>query len=161
MSTELDPVVGNWYRHLDKGQQFCIVALDEEAGLVEVQHFDGDIEEIGLAAWYEMTLEVSEAPEDWTGPVDDVETDDLPYSETGMDASNWRTPLEELPRPSEEAWEDKDAPNERDEWAEGTTAEEMETQQEIEESVAQSAWTEKGDTDQEVSVEEEEAEPRE
>ncbi len=29
MDNELDPIVGNWYRHLDKGQIFRVVALDE------------------------------------------------------------------------------------------------------------------------------------
>jgi hypothetical protein len=108
-----------------------------------------------------MTLELAEAPEDWTGPVDDIERDDLQYSETGMAPSDWRKPLEELPGPSRETWEDKRSEDERDEWAEGTLSEELETQQEIEEGVAQSAWAEEGTTTQEVSPEEKEAEQRE
>ncbi|WP_455198264.1 DUF6763 family protein [Kaarinaea lacus] len=29
MSTEVDPIVGNWYQHLDKGQRFLVVAFDD------------------------------------------------------------------------------------------------------------------------------------
>lgn len=161
MSTELDPVIGNWYRHLDKGQLFFVVAFDEEAGLIELQHFDGDLEEIEPPAWYEMTLELAEPPEDWTGPVDDVERDDLSYTETSMTPSDWQKPLEENPGPSQEPWEDARSEDERDEWAEGTFAEEMETQQEIEGSVTESPWAEEGTGEGEGSAEQEEAEPRE
>jgi hypothetical protein len=67
MVNELDPLIGNWYRHLDKGQMFRVVAFDEHDALVELQHFDGDIEEVDLTAWRSMDLEIAEAPEDWTG----------------------------------------------------------------------------------------------
>ncbi len=49
MVNELDPLTGTWYRHLDKGQMFRVVAFDEHDALVELQHFDGDIEEVDLA----------------------------------------------------------------------------------------------------------------
>ncbi|MGJ0483765.1 MAG: DUF6763 family protein, partial [Methylomicrobium sp.] len=54
MKNEADPIVGNWYQHLDKGQAFQVVAVDEDAGAVELQHFDGDVEEIDLDAWYRL-----------------------------------------------------------------------------------------------------------
>ena len=41
MGNRLPPVVGNWYSHRDKGALFQVVALDEEAGTVEIQEFDG------------------------------------------------------------------------------------------------------------------------
>ena len=105
MANELDPLIGNWYRHLDKGQMFHVVAFDEGDGTVELQHFDGDIEEVDLAAWRSMELEIAEAPEDWTGPTDDIEKDDLDCSETGMSGRDWRRPLEETPQEETEAWE--------------------------------------------------------
>ena len=76
MDRDLDPIVGKWYRHLDKGQLFRVVAYDEERGTVELQHFDGDVEEIDASAWFDMKIEPAEAPQDWTGPVDDVEEED-------------------------------------------------------------------------------------
>lgn len=97
MATELEPIVGNWYRHLDKGQTFRVIAIDERNGVVETQDFDGGLEEIELIEWPELELEAAEAPEDWTGPVDDVETDDMDYSETDMESADWQRPLEGQP----------------------------------------------------------------
>jgi hypothetical protein len=113
MNTELDPIVGSWYRHLDKGQLFRVVAFDEERGIVEIQHFDGDLEEIDASAWFDMEIEPAETPEDWTGPLDDVETDDLGYAETAMVAADWREPLQEVKTDKEE-WEDERPEDERD-----------------------------------------------
>lgn len=95
MPIEEEPIVSQWYRHLDKGYRFQVLAFDEEAGTVEIQHFDGDLEELDLESWYELDIEPIEPPEDWTGPMDDIERDDLPYSETGMTEEEWREPLEE------------------------------------------------------------------
>jgi hypothetical protein len=107
MFNDLDPIVGNWYRHLDKGQMFTVVAVDEATGVAELQQFDGNIEEVDLGAWSGMDLELAEAPEDWTGPTDDIERDDLGYSETAMSSSEWRKPLEEMPRDEKETWEEE------------------------------------------------------
>jgi len=109
MANEFDPIIGNWYRHLDKGQMFQVIAIDDEERLVELQHFDGDIEELSMVAWRAMDLELTEAPEDWTGPLDDIEPDDLGYSsETAMSRSDWVRPLQETPGDEHEAWEDTD-----------------------------------------------------
>lgn len=96
MATDADPIVGNWYAHLDKGQRFEVVAVDEDEGTVELQYFDGAVEEVELGEWYELEVEPAEAPEDWTGPVDDVERDDLGYSDTGMEEGDWRENLRDV-----------------------------------------------------------------
>lgn len=79
------PIVDQWYRHLDKGERFRVVAIDEDARTVEIQDFDGDVEEIDLENWYVMDIEPIEPPEDVTGPMDDVERDDLGYTDTGTE----------------------------------------------------------------------------
>ena len=79
------PVVDQWYRHLDKGESFRVVAIDEDARTVELQNFDGDVEEVDVENWYSMSVEPIEAPEDWTGPMDDVDADDLGYSDIGTE----------------------------------------------------------------------------
>ena len=48
MGNRLPPIVGNWYSHRDKGALFQVVALDEQAGTVEIQEFDGGLDEIDL-----------------------------------------------------------------------------------------------------------------
>ena len=44
------PVVGDWYRR-QGGELFEIVAIDEDDGTIEVQHFDGTVEELDFEAW--------------------------------------------------------------------------------------------------------------
>jgi len=95
MPIENDPVVAQWYRHLDKGYRFQITSVDQIEGTVDIQHFDGDVEELDLDDWYGLEIEPIEAPEDWTGPMDGVEPDDLGYTETDMTKSDWNEPLEE------------------------------------------------------------------
>jgi len=79
MIGELEPVEGSWYHHLDKGQDFMVVDVNEREGTVDIQYFDGDIEELEMEEWEEMDLEEIEPPEDWTGPLDDLESDDRYY----------------------------------------------------------------------------------
>ena len=105
MPNELDPIVGQWYLHRDKGEMFQIVAVDASSGCVETQSFAGDVEELDWAGWHEMDIEVAAAPEDSTGPFDGIEPDDLGLSETGMSSQDWRMSLE-ASRPAEESWQD-------------------------------------------------------
>ncbi|HRF62963.1 MAG TPA: hypothetical protein P5260_07755 [Candidatus Competibacter sp.] len=79
--SDVDPIIGNWYRNEETGNDFEVVALDEDAQTIEIQYFDGELEELDLDAWYELPLEAIEPPEDWSGPFDEMETDDLGYDE--------------------------------------------------------------------------------
>jgi hypothetical protein len=90
------PEVGHWYAHRDKGQLFQVVAFDEDDGLIELQDFDGDVDEVDLDTWFEMPLDPAEAPEDWSGPVD-VDTDEAGYAAVDGGARDWRAPLDGLP----------------------------------------------------------------
>jgi hypothetical protein len=67
------PGIGDWYR-LTGGELFEVVALDEDDGTIEIQYFDGTIEEMDVEDWNEQwddgALESAEAPEDWSGSVD-------------------------------------------------------------------------------------------
>lgn len=79
--SDVDPIIGNWYRNEETGNDFEVVALDEDAQTIEIQYFDGEVEELDLDAWYEMPLDMIEAPEDWSGPFDDADNDELGYDE--------------------------------------------------------------------------------
>ena len=57
MPIENDPVVAQWYRHLDKGYRFQITSVDQIEGTVDIQHFDGDVEELDLDDWYGLEIE--------------------------------------------------------------------------------------------------------
>ena len=83
------PEIGQWYQHLDKGELFLVTGVDEESGTIEIQYFGGDLDEIDFESWDQLELAPAEAPEDWTGPMDDVETDDLGYSDAESQPPNW------------------------------------------------------------------------
>jgi len=68
------PVIGEWYRR-PGGDSFEVVAIDTDDRTIEIQYFDGTIEELELEEWLEDQIEASEPPEDWTGSVD-VEPED-------------------------------------------------------------------------------------
>jgi hypothetical protein len=93
--SELDPVVGNWYKNLEDESEFEVVAVDDDAQTVQIQYFDGEVEEIDLDSWYELALEAIAEPEDWSGAYDEMEADDLGYEETGK-GSRKDDPLKDL-----------------------------------------------------------------
>ncbi len=123
MPTEIDPIVDNWYYHLDKGQRFYVVAVDQDAGVVEIQHFDGDLEEISLDNWYDMDIALSEAPENWSGAMDIAEQDDLGTEITDTSLDDWTEPLQELRKPGGEKDEEESGASTND-WGEGYPEEE-------------------------------------
>lgn len=112
MSNDIEPIVGNWYCCLLKGQLFQVIDIGED-GLVEIQRFDGNLEALEPDAWRELAMEHAEPPEDWTGPLDDLDPDDLGYSATDMADADWRSGTGEYPC-SREAWEPDDGEAELD-----------------------------------------------
>jgi hypothetical protein len=114
--------VGQWYQHLDKGEMFVVTGIDDRSGAIEVQSFDGDLDEIEANVWNALPLELVETPEDETGPLD-VDPEDLGYSETEMSARDWNEPLQPIPTRGE-AWEDTTPRDEAEPLAEGPPSEE-------------------------------------
>ena len=126
MRTPVGPArIGQWYMRRDKGETFQVTGRDLAARTIEVQSFHGDLDEIDEESWTTLPLELAEQPEDWTGPVDDVERDDLGYSETEMTGTDLSAPLQAL-RGGEngEAWQDT-TPEDEDPQAERTLATEL------------------------------------
>lgn len=127
MPSDLDPVVGSWYRNAtEKSQRFEVVSLDEDSGLVEVQHFDGDVEEWDLDDWYRMDLESIEAPENWTGPMDEDTRDDIVYMPSDMEPQEWEEPYQE----AKERARGFDEDYQGDEWSEHRGSDDEEEEEE-------------------------------
>ena len=95
------PSVGTWYLDLDKvdmnrAAEFEIVAIDKE-GNIEIQYFDGQIEELDKDTWFTNTrITAINPPSDWTGPFE-LESDifheinnDIQHPEDG------HNPLDEI-----------------------------------------------------------------
>lgn len=75
MPNTVEPRHGQWYAHLDKGGMFKVVAIDPSDGSIEVQTFEGDVEEFESDDWQEMDLEAVAEPDDCSGPFDEFEPD--------------------------------------------------------------------------------------
>lgn len=75
------PAIGTWFRR-PNGTLLEVVAIDEGAETVEIQMFDGTIDEVELDSWSDQLLLEVAAPEDWSGSVD-MDPDD--YKGTAAD----------------------------------------------------------------------------
>ncbi len=73
------PGIGDWYR-LGGGELFEVVAVNDGDGTIDIQYFDGTVEEMDRedweAQWDEGLVEAAEPPEDWSGSVD-VDAEDV------------------------------------------------------------------------------------
>ncbi len=67
------PEVGSWYRRLDRPQPFQVVAYDEDEETVDIEYFDGTLDEWPISHWQSLPIEPCAPPEDWTGPFDNIE----------------------------------------------------------------------------------------
>jgi hypothetical protein len=85
---EYEPVKGKWYRDLEEDESFQVLSVDEDAELVEIQHVDGDVEEMDLDTWAELDLEPTQEPEGWSGS-EDEDDDDWDDEEEDEDDDDW------------------------------------------------------------------------
>lgn len=92
------PVVDNWYRD-NEGRYLTVIEFDEDEELIEVQYYDGEVEELDLETWFQLEAEPGAAPEDFCGAFDELEPDDRGDSElSARGANEWRDPMDELDR---------------------------------------------------------------
>jgi hypothetical protein len=67
------PEIGKWYQ-MRGGEQFEVVAIDDEDATIEVQYFDGTVEELERSDWASQYanggLEEVDAQEDGKGSAD-------------------------------------------------------------------------------------------
>jgi Family of unknown function (DUF6763) len=79
-----NPEIGQWYERSDNGAIFQVTAVDDSAKTIELQAIDGDLDEVDAGTWAAIPLERTGSPEDWLGPIDNMEADDLACSEAEM-----------------------------------------------------------------------------
>ncbi len=95
MNIPKKPKLDDWYKN-GEGNSFRVVAIDEGDGSIDVQYFDGDIEEFDRDTWYQMDLETIQQPSDWSGPFDDLEPDDLGETYRAKRPEDWNGPADEM-----------------------------------------------------------------
>ena len=64
------PIVGRWYQRADRPQPFQVVATDDDGQTVEIEYFDGTVDEWPLSHWHGLDIETSGAPPDPSGALD-------------------------------------------------------------------------------------------
>jgi hypothetical protein len=85
--------VGVWYKDLQTGTQFEVVALDDSAQTIEVQLLDGALCEYDLDTWSDMTLAAIEEPEDWRNAFELSREDGLD-PDRPFHPDSWDSPLD-------------------------------------------------------------------
>jgi hypothetical protein len=122
MANEFEPRVDQWYSLRSRDEMFRVVAVDD--GTIEIQSFDGVIEELDPDAWRDLDIEAAEPPENWTGPFDNVDIEDLDDTQSAMrNAGEGSARLEPGFRQNEE-WQGARFADGRDEEDEARPAEE-------------------------------------
>ncbi len=94
MINEFPPRIGDWYQNIS-GDAFEIVALDEDEATMEVQYYDGAVEEIDFDSWGDMEIVPIEPPEDWAGSLD-IEREDYGVDLELTSPNDHINPIDEL-----------------------------------------------------------------
>ncbi|WP_455235434.1 DUF6763 family protein [Thiogranum longum] len=92
MSFETIPRIGDWYKNT-MGESFEIVAQDDDDETLELQYYDGTVEELDRETWETMHAEPIEPPEDWIGSMD-VPAEDYQRADIRAQTEDWMTELE-------------------------------------------------------------------
>ena len=106
------PVVGNWYAR-SGGDSFEVVAIDRDDSTIELQYFDGTIEELDFDEWREEEIVVASPPEDWTGSVD-VDPEDT-ENEFDLAPGNGNSPFDAIDRGEADGYSELEMPDEQQE----------------------------------------------
>ena len=86
MEMDQEPVVGQWYRDIEQ-RLFEVVALDHE--FIEIQYFDGDVDELDADTWQQMSIFAVAEPGDGTGPFDESDDDEFSFSQNDYRTASW------------------------------------------------------------------------
>lgn len=95
MAEHVEPRIGDWYKTID-GASFEILDIDMEESTIEIQYFDGSLEELEMESWNLMDIVPREPPEDWSGPFDDLVKDDFGDNGDAMHPTAWSGPLDAI-----------------------------------------------------------------
>jgi len=86
MTTPFEPTVGQWYQDDDQ-RIFEVVAWDLES--IEIQYFDGDVDEFDMDVWYMMSILPADEPNDGSGPFDELESNETTHIQASYSPATW------------------------------------------------------------------------
>ncbi|MEX1666063.1 DUF6763 family protein [Zhongshania arctica] len=88
------PQVGCWYKEIETGQLFEVVAVDDDSDSVEAQLIDGELSQYDMDSWDLLNLDMVEEPEDWRNAFE-LSDDDYRFLDDTMVPERWN-PLSEI-----------------------------------------------------------------
>ncbi len=88
---KVEPVVGHWYKRPGRAI-FEVVAVDDAARTVELQFYDGTVDELDREAWDTAFLQHAEPPEDYSGSLD-LPADNYEAKQDDDVHQHWDDPL--------------------------------------------------------------------
>jgi hypothetical protein len=94
MKNRIEAIPGQWYRDRESGDTFQVVGVDAQDRLLEIQYTDGALDEMSTDEWAAARLETCEQPEDWVGPYDDLESDEIGMPEATTERHAAEVPIE-------------------------------------------------------------------
>ncbi|MGA2710594.1 MAG: DUF6763 family protein [Steroidobacteraceae bacterium] len=94
MNTRSNAIPGQWYLDRQRGDIFQVVGVDGDGRSIDIQYADGSVEDISLDDWVMLDVVGCDQPEDWVGPYDDLESDDIGIPENTQDAHSAELPME-------------------------------------------------------------------
>lgn len=88
-----EPIIGQWYQDLQQ-RRFEVVAADEDT--IEIQYYDGAVEELDLETWHQLNVVPVSEPGDASGPYDDLELGDYGAEAEEPRAGDWQELLDKF-----------------------------------------------------------------
>jgi hypothetical protein len=88
----ITPEIGCWYKELQEGSIFEVVAVDDFHDTIEVQMLDGELCEFDGDTWQELWLDTVEEPEDWRHPFE-LSDEDSRSPDDIFHPEDWNNPL--------------------------------------------------------------------
>ncbi len=80
MAIGITPIVGSWYQGADE-LKFEVIAVNEDAGIIEIHYMDGELDEVEFDVWSQMRVEHLPSLGDWGEIYDEFAQDDLDYTD--------------------------------------------------------------------------------
>ncbi|MFK8016774.1 MAG: DUF6763 family protein [Gammaproteobacteria bacterium] len=91
---KVQPIVGNWYQRPGR-PTFEVVAIDDHTRTVELQFFDGTVDELDREAWDTAYIMSVEPPEDYSGSMD-LQDDNYDAKIDDLVTQHWDDPISYL-----------------------------------------------------------------
>tara|TARA_B110000483_G_scaffold147265_1_gene175661 strand:- start:29266 stop:29607 length:342 start_codon:yes stop_codon:yes gene_type:complete len=88
------PEIGEWYMGRQLGQQFKVVAFDDHERTIEIQYVDGELSEVDIQGWRQISVQAATAPEDWSASCEVSREDNSIDEFSGDNRNNPLTTIE-------------------------------------------------------------------